>query len=175
MRHPPKMNTLRFSLFDFLLLSGSKFLAIRAEGAEKIRFNRDIRPILSDHCFACHGFDKNKRDSGLRLDIREEALRPWRTQKSHREGQESVVQEILGGHPGVHHVPRFGFEEGGSFKNSPLDFANGSPRAPPPELCMAQKHCHRNGLLSLAARTSGINICATEAKLDVIGRPNKQC
>jgi hypothetical protein len=70
------MNALRFPLLGFLLLGSFEFLAIRAEGSEKIRFNRDIRPILSDHCFACHGFDKNKRDSGLRLDIREEALRP---------------------------------------------------------------------------------------------------
>jgi hypothetical protein len=42
--------------------------------AEPLRFNRDIRPILSDKCFHCHGPDKNKRDSGLRLDIREEAI-----------------------------------------------------------------------------------------------------
>jgi len=44
--------------------------------AEPLRYNRDIRPILSDNCFACHGPDKNKRDSGLRLDIREQATRP---------------------------------------------------------------------------------------------------
>ncbi len=42
----------------------------------KIEFNRDLRPILSDTCFHCHGPDKNARKAGLRLDIREEALRP---------------------------------------------------------------------------------------------------
>lgn len=42
--------------------------------AEPVQFNRDIRPILSDNCFACHGPDQNKRISGFRLDIREEAL-----------------------------------------------------------------------------------------------------
>src|SRR5436190_1010116 len=42
----------------------------------KIEFNRDIRPILSDTCFHCHGPDAKARKAGLRLDIREEALKP---------------------------------------------------------------------------------------------------
>lgn len=35
---------------------------------EKIEYNRDVRPILSDNCFHCHGPDKNKREADLRLD-----------------------------------------------------------------------------------------------------------
>src|SRR5207249_6538432 len=38
---------------------------------ETIEFNRDIRPILSDNCFSCHGPDKSKRVSGFRLDTGE--------------------------------------------------------------------------------------------------------
>jgi hypothetical protein len=41
--------------------------------AETISFNREIRRILSDNCFAYHGFDPKHREAGLRLDTREGA------------------------------------------------------------------------------------------------------
>ena len=39
-------------------------------------FNREVRPILSNNCFKCHGPDDKARKSKLRLDVREEALKP---------------------------------------------------------------------------------------------------
>jgi len=39
-------------------------------------FNREIRPILSDKCFSCHGPDKKKRKGRLRLDLEESAKNP---------------------------------------------------------------------------------------------------
>ncbi len=42
--------------------------------AERLEYNRDIRPILAEHCFACHGADSASRQADLRLDQRQAAI-----------------------------------------------------------------------------------------------------
>ena len=64
------------SLFRQLLLLSFASAALLNGAQEKISYNRQIRPILSDQCFSCHGPDANKRKAKLRLDIREDALKP---------------------------------------------------------------------------------------------------
>jgi hypothetical protein len=63
---------LRCFLISFLVLAGT--VAAKAEAPGTIVFNRDIRPILSDHCFQCHGPDKSQRKAKLRLDVETEAF-----------------------------------------------------------------------------------------------------
>ena len=58
---------------------GIVVLACAALGAApvgnlKVEYNRDVRPILSENCFFCHGPDKNQRKAKLRLDVRDEAI-----------------------------------------------------------------------------------------------------
>ena len=59
----------------FLLLAAVPTTAVEpAKPAAKIEYNRDIRPILAENCFACHGADSAARKADLRLDRREDAV-----------------------------------------------------------------------------------------------------
>lgn len=57
---------------ELLFAGGSSRLF--AAPPEPLRFNRDVLPLLADHCLACHGVDSGKRAAGLRLDKRDAAI-----------------------------------------------------------------------------------------------------
>src|SRR5262245_50406671 len=66
----------RWRYVCYVLLCGSNASANPAtpEVPARIEFNRDVRPILSENCFQCHGPDASHRKARLRLDVRERAL-----------------------------------------------------------------------------------------------------
>src|SRR5207302_88918 len=59
-----------------LLFCTAGYSGAAVVGIDKVDFNRDIRPILSENCYKCHGPDGNERKAKLRFDIRDEALKP---------------------------------------------------------------------------------------------------
>ncbi len=60
--------------FPLLACAAWLLAAALAPAAEPIDFNRDIRPILSNKCFTCHGPDESSREAGLRFDERASAV-----------------------------------------------------------------------------------------------------
>jgi mono/diheme cytochrome c family protein len=77
-----------------LSLTAACLVGALSASAEKVQFNRDIRPIFSDTCYACHGPDENKIKGGLRLDSLEAA----------RKGGKSGEAAIIPGKPDASEV-----------------------------------------------------------------------
>jgi len=72
---PNSIRCLTQNHFCCLLLATGIILVTESQAAEKIEFNRDVRPILADNCWSCHGPDAGNRKAKLRLDMRESAIK----------------------------------------------------------------------------------------------------
>ena len=83
------MNRRMNSLVLLLLVAGCSLWFAATGRAAGPDFAREVRPVLSNRCFKCHGPDEGHREAGLRLDLREEALREL----------DSGTRAIVPGHP----------------------------------------------------------------------------
>ncbi|MBX3423293.1 MAG: DUF1553 domain-containing protein [Pirellulaceae bacterium] len=73
----------------FLVATGRPCLA-----QEQLSYNRDVRPILADKCFSCHGVDSAARQAGLRLDQREAAIEMQAIQPGDLEASQLIARII---------------------------------------------------------------------------------
>ena len=83
--------------FALALLAGFVFhLPLFAQ--PKIEYNRDVRPILAENCFACHGPDSAARKAGLRLDQRDDAVKIGAIVPG-KAGESALVERIMASDP----------------------------------------------------------------------------
>jgi len=82
-----------------LLLCANPLLAYEQPSFD---FQKDVRPILANHCFACHGFDDKSRKADLRLDLESDALDPSRAARTIIPGspdESELIHRILSDDP----------------------------------------------------------------------------
>src|SRR5258707_1022697 len=69
-RFPPSLASFLSALF----LMGNS-MPLKAADSAHVDFTKEVQPIFAEHCFKCHGQDEGMRKGGLRLDVRDAALK----------------------------------------------------------------------------------------------------
>jgi hypothetical protein len=113
MRTPVRRHWLKL-----IAIAAAGMLSPLAEGQQVVDFNRDVRPILSNKCFTCHGPDEAAREAGLRLDAAETA--------SHE--LESGTTAIVPGRPDDSEMIRRVSDSDESMRMPPADFGKSLSR-----------------------------------------------
>ena len=90
--------SVRRSFTAIVVAALSAFLASPGFAADKLEYNRTIRPILAENCFACHGPDSAARKGDLRIDQREPAIKSKAIVPGEVEGSE-LISRILSTNP----------------------------------------------------------------------------
>ncbi|MSR65766.1 MAG: DUF1553 domain-containing protein [Pedosphaera sp.] len=91
------MEKLKHPLTAFCGLALSA-LALPALAEQPISYNRDVRPVLSDNCFHCHGPDQKTRKGKFRLDVREDALAKGAIVPG-KQGESELIKRIFTSNP----------------------------------------------------------------------------
>src|SRR5437870_5039856 len=92
-------------IYQTIAVVGGLMLSLRIFAAESgaVDFDKQIRPILSDKCYACHGPDEHKRKAGLRLDRRESAFHKLKSGKkaivAGKPDESSLIARIITSDP----------------------------------------------------------------------------
>ncbi|MEM1224263.1 MAG: DUF1553 domain-containing protein [Planctomycetota bacterium] len=71
---PISLHLARLGVVALLMACGSLPATSLGNDGVAVSYNNDIRPLLAEYCFACHGTDEESREAGLRLDQREDAI-----------------------------------------------------------------------------------------------------
>ena len=120
---------------------------VEAHGQQlAVDFNRDIRPVLAESCFACHGPDEQQRQADLRLDLRSSAIESGALTPGSPDDSEMLrrieSQDESEQMPPPEHDPRLTVEQ-------KQNFGGGSKRVRPtqnigPSCCQSVPFCRRS-------------------------------
>src|SRR5437763_2926749 len=102
-RQQTRFRTLLRSVANLVILLVVGAVPVRA--AEKLQYNRDIRPILAENCFPCHGPDSAARKAELRLDLRDQAIKAAAITPGSPD-ESGLVERVFATEPGLIMPPR---------------------------------------------------------------------